>query len=238
MLKGATLSDWNVIPSPQKPVERPEPSESASESSESESEDDSESERVEESRRLSEGALLRDRLDKLRQVHRAMDNNNSGYIEAAELMLLGQARRKLGQATGEWTAEANNALLKELDVTGDGHVETTEFVEYFNKALPQDSAEFNTVVGQFMQVAAYCATSATQDKVSELEAEAADSLLQLAELRTERDMYAARVLELEATQANQGRGHHDNNSVLLPGELPQPWVMGRGAETETERRRG
>ena len=103
-----------------------------------------------------------DRLDKLRQVHRAMDNNNSGYIEAAELMLLGQARRKLGQATGEWTAEANNALLKELDVTGDGHVETTEFVEYFNKALPQDSAEFNTVVGQFMEVAAYCTTSAEE----------------------------------------------------------------------------
>ena len=55
--------------------------------------------------------LLTYRPEMLRAVHKAMDLDNTGYIEAAELMLLGQARRKLGHKSGQWTEEQNQRLV-------------------------------------------------------------------------------------------------------------------------------
>jgi hypothetical protein len=43
-----------------------------------------------------------------------------------------------------------------MDRNGDGLVSGTEFLEYFNTGLPAETAKFNSVVAQFMEVAKIC----------------------------------------------------------------------------------
>ena len=111
--------------------------------------------------------LSSERQDMLRAVHKAMDDDNSGFIEAAELMELGQARRKLGHKSGEWTEEQNQRLVDKMDVNGDGHVHANEFCKYFDRILPGDCAEFIQNVKQFMDVAAHCANDQTNSSIQE-----------------------------------------------------------------------
>lgn len=92
----------------------------------------------------------------LRDVHTKMDQDNSGYIEPKELLLLGQARRKLGHKAGEWTEEKNKALVTKMDTDGDGKITADEFVQHFHRALPKDEDQFKAVISQFMDVAAEC----------------------------------------------------------------------------------
>lgn len=111
--------------------------------------------------------LSSERQDMLRAVHKAMDDDNSGFIEASELMELGQARRKLGHKSGEWTEEQNQRLVGKMDANGDGHVRANEFCKYFDRILPGDRAEFIQNVKQFMDVAAHCANNQTNSSIQE-----------------------------------------------------------------------
>ena len=49
---------------------------------------------------------------------------------------LGRARRTLGQKSGQWTEQKNQALLKEIDRNGDGAIDGDEFAQHFARALP------------------------------------------------------------------------------------------------------
>ena len=82
-------------------------------------------------------------------------------------MQLGQARRKLGQKSGEWTEEKNAKLVRKLDTGGDGTISQKEFVSYFAESLPADRKEFDTVVVQFMEVARACRTKKIAQRKAE-----------------------------------------------------------------------
>ena len=43
-----------------------------------------------------------------------VDLDRSGAVGEEELRVLGQARRKLGQKSGEWTKEMNQRLLQKM----------------------------------------------------------------------------------------------------------------------------
>ena len=100
-----------------------------------------------------------ERYAELVAVHGAMDGDGSGFIEAAELMLLGQARRKLGQQQGAWNADMNTRLMAKIDTNGDGKVGPSEFAAFFDKTLPADPSDFTNTIKQFMDVAAQCRVS-------------------------------------------------------------------------------
>merc|ERR1711865_1268040 len=94
------------------------------------------------------------RLAELKEVHTAMDVDSSGYIEAPELMLLGIARRTLGQKEGEWTKEMNQRMVDRMDINLDGKIGPKEFAKYFERVLPIDAADFAKTMKQFLAVAA------------------------------------------------------------------------------------
>jgi len=89
----------------------------------------------------------------LRKVYREFDINRDGSVGEDELMALGQARRKLGQKSGGWSAEQNRRLLSKMRVDDGGNVAEKDFVKHFEEALPKDEAEFDAVVEQFMRCA-------------------------------------------------------------------------------------
>ena len=103
-------------------------------------------------------------------VHKVMDADTSGYIEAAELMLLGQARRKLGHKKGEWTEEQNQTLVDKVDGSGTGRIIAADFAEHFDRILPGNREEFIQNIQQFMDVARLCTRDAgleTRDRKQE-----------------------------------------------------------------------
>ena len=59
-------------------------------------------------------------------------------------------------AAGEWTESHNRKLLKQLDSDGDSNVSASEFCKYFELQLPTSTAEFDTAITEFAQVAASC----------------------------------------------------------------------------------
>ena len=96
------------------------------------------------------------RRSRLRDVFVMMDVDKTKYIEAAELMMLGQARRQLGHPSGTWTEQKNARLVCRMDTSGDGKIEVAEFVEHFDNVLPQEESEFGRVMAQFQEVARVC----------------------------------------------------------------------------------
>ena len=64
------------------------------------------------------------------------DFDGSGFIEANELMKVGQARREKGHKNSAWTKEKNAALVRAIDLNGDGKIAVEEFIRHFNSALP------------------------------------------------------------------------------------------------------
>jgi len=75
---------------------------------------------------------------RLKFVFKRVDFDGSGYIDAAELMKLGHSRRMSGHKQCDWTAERNDALVKKIDINGDGRISADEFTRHFNCALPRD----------------------------------------------------------------------------------------------------
>jgi len=94
-----------------------------------------------------------DRREILRQVFGAFDIDNNGFITDNELLLLGKARRELGQKQGEWTTEMNRTLMTRIDTDGDGRIKEIEFTRFFDDFLPRNSVDFERNVAQFFKVA-------------------------------------------------------------------------------------
>jgi hypothetical protein len=93
----------------------------------------------------------------LRRVFAAFDHHGGGggTVDSKELFALGTARRSVGHRAGTWTEEMNRKLIARMDANGDGEIDEGEFVQHFNRALPQDRGEFEAVVGEFMEAAAH-----------------------------------------------------------------------------------
>lgn len=58
----------------------------------------------------------------LSNVYHEFDLDRSGEVGEDELLKLGQARRRLGQQVGEWSAEANKALIEAIGPDEQGAV--------------------------------------------------------------------------------------------------------------------
>ena len=101
-----------------------------------------------------------DRKEQLRELFEMLDVDNTRYIEAAELMMLGQARRPLGHPSGAWTEDKNSRLVSRMDVSGQGKIKITEFVEHFDNVLPRPEVEFDEVIAKFGKVAKGLQTTA------------------------------------------------------------------------------
>eukprot|EP00658_Telonema_sp_P-2_P078245 TRINITY_DN7287_c0_g1_i6.p1 TRINITY_DN7287_c0_g1~~TRINITY_DN7287_c0_g1_i6.p1 ORF type:complete len:465 (-),score=192.02 TRINITY_DN7287_c0_g1_i6:334-1728(-) len=113
------------------------------------------------------------RQEALLKVFKEMDDDDSGYVEAAELLLLGQARRKLGHKQGEWTVEKNDKMVAKMDKNGDGHISAEEFAAHFETILPRGTKEFDWVIQQFMQVAGHCSSKTVAAAAASGEGDAA-----------------------------------------------------------------
>jgi len=87
------------------------------------------------------------------EVFDLFDLDGLGTVQADELLLLGQARRTLGQKTGTWDEEKNKKFMAKIDKDGSGDCDRDEFVAHFSKALPFDQDQFSTIMHQFMGVA-------------------------------------------------------------------------------------
>ena len=92
----------------------------------------------------------------LRRVFKAFDLNGDGTIDKEELLALGRARRLVGQRQTKWTMEKSAALLEKMDTDRSGRIDMAEFVRHFEQALPDNAKVFETVVDEFMDVAASC----------------------------------------------------------------------------------
>ena len=97
-----------------------------------------------------------ERLSKLSKVFVEFDLDDDKSIQASELLQLGKMRRTLSQKCGDWDEAKNERLVKKMDVNGDGLISDSEFATHFQRALPKDMKQFDTVVDQFMQVAKAC----------------------------------------------------------------------------------
>ena len=96
------------------------------------------------------------REEALAEVYREFDLDGSGEVGFAELLLLGQTRRKLGQKTGAWTADMYRHLLDKIGTNSDGDVSEHNFVRYFSRTLPNEPASFDQTVEQFLECARAC----------------------------------------------------------------------------------
>ena len=95
------------------------------------------------------------RMKVLRNVFEAFDLDNSGVIEPAELLALGEKRRELGQKSGVWSREKNRALVNRMDKDGNGKIDSNEFVTHFLEAMrPMADDVFLEVTSDFMMCAA------------------------------------------------------------------------------------
>ena len=89
----------------------------------------------------------------LSQVFAEFDVDQSGHIEAAELLALGRARRALGHKSGEWTREMNDRMIAKMAGPRTTQVSLLDFVSYFDRNLPTDDAAFAATIVQFLDVA-------------------------------------------------------------------------------------
>ena len=93
--------------------------------------------------RAQAGLQALDRKNMLREVFRAFDIDNNGFITDNELLMLGKARRELGQKQGEWTKEMNASLMKRIDTDGDGKIKevgSSSMVNLINCEIKSGSA--------------------------------------------------------------------------------------------------
>lgn len=73
-----------------------------------------------------------DRAKALRKVYQEFDLDGGGDVGEDEMLALGQARRKLGQKSGEWTKEQNKNMMNNMGADKEGNVSVSNFVTYFN----------------------------------------------------------------------------------------------------------
>ena len=87
----------------------------------------------------------------LGMVFGLFDLDESGAIEASELMALGIKRKELGQKERVWTSERNASLMQSMDKSEDGLIQREEFVQYFLDVLGVESdASFMETMLAFM----------------------------------------------------------------------------------------
>ena len=95
------------------------------------------------------------RVLQLQKVFGQFDRDGSGFIEAAELLALGQARRELGQKQQAWTPQRNSNLMRTM-CNGEqvDKVPMEQFVRHFEAEMPHDREAFLRQIDQFERVSA------------------------------------------------------------------------------------
>ena len=100
-------------------------------------------------------------------MYQEFDTDGGGDVESDELLKLGQARRRLGQKSGEWTNEMNKKLMHKIGMDRRGNLPVHNFVDFFDGSLPHDRAEFELIIEQFMACAKACRSSKLQKREEE-----------------------------------------------------------------------
>ena len=103
-----------------------------------------------------DGEASGDRATELARVFLAFDLDGSGYIEASEMMALGQRRREMrGQERGSWSEARSSKHVARIDADGDGKLDREEFVRHWlGKLQCEDAQSFSASIMQFMTCAA------------------------------------------------------------------------------------
>jgi len=107
----------------------------------------------------------------LSQVYKLFDIDGSGEVGFDEMLALGQARRRLGQKTGEWTTAQNERMMEKMGMNQNGDVTVKNFVHYFETNLASDAEEFAKIIEEFKVVAKACATGIKEKKEDRLRME-------------------------------------------------------------------
>ena len=105
----------------------------------------------------------------LRKVYQIFGVQGNGSVGAAELLVLGQTRRKLGQKPGEWTHQHNAALMNKIGTDSAGNLPEENFVRYFDSNLPAERHNFDELVDQFVQCALENWTNKRHTKIAQRE---------------------------------------------------------------------
>eukprot|EP00929_Paragymnodinium_shiwhaense_P056292 TRINITY_DN28179_c0_g1_i2.p1 TRINITY_DN28179_c0_g1~~TRINITY_DN28179_c0_g1_i2.p1 ORF type:complete len:2074 (+),score=726.61 TRINITY_DN28179_c0_g1_i2:1625-7846(+) len=72
-----------------------------------------------------------------------------GYLEAEDMLRIGQALRLGGVDEGKWDKDINSGFMARIDTTGDGRIEAQEFVAYFDSKLPRGMEAFYNRLADF-----------------------------------------------------------------------------------------
>jgi len=89
----------------------------------------------------------------LKGVFKRFDWKHEGSIGSRGLKAVGEARRAAGHKEEAWTESQNLKLLRKIDSDDDGRISEDEFLAYFNKRLPQDAVQFESVVAELTAAA-------------------------------------------------------------------------------------
>ena len=108
-------------------------------------------------------------------MYDAFDLDGGGDVGEDEMLALGQARRKLGQKSGEWTREQNRNMMSNMGADRRGNVTADRFVAFFNEKLSSREQEFNKEIEQFMACAGALEEKKKKVKAEKEEAEQAAS---------------------------------------------------------------
>lgn len=131
------------------------------------------------------------------KVFQAFDLDNSGYVEAEELQLLGQQRKTLGQKERVWTQERNAKLIAKMDISRDGLIDQEEFLVHFLEALEFENDEvFSQTMEDFLECAKH---ERAKGKASSSEGTASSS--------------EGRPLSLKGTNSNSKQRHSAPRSM-------------------------
>ena len=93
------------------------------------------------------------RMSALDEVYHKFDLDGDGELTSDELLVLGQARRKLGQKSGQWTEQANEALVASIGLNSSGGIVKERFVKHFSESLPGQQLQFDREIQQMSRCA-------------------------------------------------------------------------------------
>eukprot|EP00658_Telonema_sp_P-2_P029181 TRINITY_DN2223_c0_g1_i2.p1 TRINITY_DN2223_c0_g1~~TRINITY_DN2223_c0_g1_i2.p1 ORF type:complete len:322 (-),score=131.71 TRINITY_DN2223_c0_g1_i2:50-1015(-) len=128
-----------------------------------------------------------ERKNRLTAVFRTFDYDSSGCIECDEFLAIGKAVR----GDEIWTEEKNAECMKRVDTDGDGKIDITEFISFFQMQGLADRSDrrFTALVNKYL--AAAVAGRAKYNVANQTVVEGGDFVPESYKIKAEADLLAA-----------------------------------------------